>query len=124
MSQAILAHIFICTGPACTKETDRLEQAKPPIDARGLVARWKEHKLYRNIHLTLTGCLGQCSRANQISLLTSGEAIYLEGMDPVSDIDTLFDWAKECVEREELMRLPESLQSKRYQRLQACSIAV
>ncbi len=117
MSREILAHLLICTGPACSLDKNRSGEPKAPIDAKGLVARWKELRLYRGIHLTLTGCLGQCNRANQATLLSSEHVIYLEHLDRTIDMDDLVNWALCCVREERLNPLPPSLANKSYKRL-------
>jgi cobaltochelatase CobN len=120
MSTGTLAHLMICTGPACSDHVSRDGNGKPPINARGLVARWKAHRLYRSIHLTLTGCLGQCKRANQAVLLTSAATIYIERIEHDADADQLVNWGLACAEAGELLPLPPSLADKRYDRLVEC----
>lgn len=116
----MLAHLLICTGPACSRSEDRSGVNKEPIDTQGLVARWKALRLYRGIHLTLTGCLGQCNRANQATLLNSDKVIYLEHLSNNIDVDNLVHWASACVDEESLKPLPISLSNKIYKRL--CSL--
>ena len=117
MSREILAHLLLCTGPACSLDKNRSGEPKTPIDAKGLVARWKELRLYRGIHLTLTGCLGQCNRANQATLMSSQHVIYLEHLDSNIDMEHLVNWALCCVREERLNPLPASLANKSYKRL-------
>lgn len=121
MSQHILAHLLICTGPACTRCTDRDGHEKLPIDAKALVARWKKYRLYRGVHLTLTGCLGQCGRANQASLLSSGKVVYLEHLDHEADVERLVNWALRSINEDRLAPLPKALKRKCYQRLEPLS---
>ena len=121
MSFTLLGHLLICTGPACSNNTARDGGDKPAIDAKQLVAKWKEHRLYRFIHLTLTGCLGQCNRANQGALLTSGKILYLEHLESEADAEQLIQWALRCRDAQTLLPLPVSLERKNYQRLAPCS---
>ena len=123
MSTPLLAHLMICTGPACSERIGSDGADKPPIDVRGengLVARWKQHRLYRHIHLTLTGCLGQCGRANQAALLTGTQTIYLERLDHQADVDRLLHWALDCAAADRLLPLTRALQRRRYERLAIC----
>lgn len=113
---------MVCTGPACSNDESRDGCHKPPIDARALVARWKEHRLYRAIHLTLTGCLGQCGRANQALLLSDEDVMYLERIEHEADADRLVQWGLDCLEAESMLPLPVELKEKRYQRLMSCQV--
>ena len=113
-----LAHLFICTGPTCVAELDRQNISKIPIDTEQLKKAWKDNRLYGTIHLTFTGCLGHCNKANQALLITNDKAPqYFMRLEANGLIDVLVDWGKTAAKLGTLPPLPSILNEACYERL-------
>ena len=115
-----LAQVLICLGCCC----GRTDRGKPAVPVGWLKAQWKEHKLLRVIHLSISGCLGPCDIANVVSIVTPLQTIWLGNLTSETQYEALFDWALACAEVNQVLPLPVELQAFVFERFHAPPLSV
>ena len=98
--------IAVCNGCCC----GRIEKGNKEVPVQKLKQAWDEGNLGENVKLTISTCLGPCSR-NNVSLITvDDQRIWLGSLEG-EHYDSIIEWAQNIAENSEL---PESLKSQRF----------
>ncbi len=111
----VIAQVLVCLGCCCGNTA----KGNPPVPTDWLKAQWKERKLLKTVHLSVSGCLGPCDVKNVVLILTPRESIWLGGLDEQADYEALLQWATLCVKEERLFPLPSRLEWRQFNPLQA-----
>jgi len=85
-----------------------------PVD--WLKSQWKQHKLLRSVHLSISGCLGPCDVANVVGIVTPQRSLWLGGLADDGVYRTLFDWALHCAQADCVLPLPQELAAYEFER--------
>jgi hypothetical protein len=112
--RVVIAHVLVCLG-CCCGNTDK---GNPPVPVDWLKAQWKQRKLLRTVHLSISGCLGPCDVKNVVTILTPRETIWLGELLEQADYEELLQWATLCVREERLFPLPARLAHRQFNPLQ------
>lgn len=115
-----VGQVMICEGCCC----GRTDRGFPEIPKQRLKAEWKSRKLNKYVQLTISGCLGPCDLANVAWIIgSSGETIWLGGLDEQWQYDRLLEWASQCRSAGEFLPIPADLLRHRFCRFETPSAA-
>lgn len=115
-----LAQVLICLGCCC----GRTDRGRPAVPVDWLKAQWKQHKLLRSVHLSISGCLGPCDAANVVGIVTPLQTLWLGGLTDDASYRAIFDWALRCAEAERVLPLPPALTAFEFERFQTSTPAL
>lgn len=107
-----MAHVLVCVGCCC----GRTDRGKAPVPVDWLKSEWKQRKLLKEIHLSISGCLGPCDVFNVVSIVTPQQSIFLGGLNEQRHFDSLLEWAATSAAAGRLAPLPELLQELEFDR--------
>lgn len=113
--RSVIAQVLVCLGCCCGNTA----KGNPAVPTDWLKAQWKERKLLRTIHLSVSGCLGPCDVKNVVLILTPRETLWLGGLSEQADYEELLQWATLCAKEERLFPLPRRLEGKQFNPLEA-----
>ena len=101
------ARVTVCNGCCC----GRVEKGHNEVPINFLKAQWKEHNISEHVKLSISGCLGPCSKHN-VSLLSTREGrIWLGGLSEQSHYEAIIEWARDIALNEKDVKLPGILTS-------------
>lgn len=89
-ARPVLAQVLVCSGCCC----GRTEKGKPPVPVDWLKRSWKERKLHKSVHLSVTGCLGPCDLVNVAGILTADGQRWFGGVSGEAPYAALLEWAE------------------------------
>ena len=85
------ADVIVCSGCCCGNLQKGYDEV--PIDF--LQDLWQKNQLQDNAKLTISGCLGSCSKRNVAVLKTDDRLIWLGGLSSQLHYEALAGWASE-----------------------------
>jgi len=101
--------IAVCNGCCC----GRVDKGNKEIPVQKLKQAWKEKNLGNDVKLSISTCLGPCSR-NNVSLITiDSNRIWLGSLEE-EHYDSIIDWAQQISVNSEHTEIPENLKSQRF----------
>ena len=109
-----LAQLVFCQGCCC----GRTDRGRPELPVDQLKQIWKDEKLNRTVHLTISGCLGPCDLPNVALVILPEGNVWLGGMEGSEVYERLVVWARSCHAADETLPLPEELAPLRFERFQ------
>lgn len=74
-----------------------------------LRAEWRLRRLLKNVHLSISGCLGPCDVANVVKINSAQGEIWLGDLREFHQYHDLADWASACHQAGNVLPLPASL---------------
>ena len=101
----VIAHVMVCVGCCC----GNVEKRKPAVPEEWLKTEWRNRRLLKNVHLSISGCLGPCDVANVVKINSSDGEIWLGDLHEFHQYRDLVDWASACHRAGYVVSLPESL---------------
>lgn len=110
----VLAHVLVCSGCCC----GRTDKGRPAVPLDWLKQTWKRHRLHSSVHLSISGCLGPCDRANVVGIVSPHASVWLGGLVAQTEYEALLLWALAVAEAHSYMPLPPALLEKRLDRWQ------
>ena len=99
------ADVIVCSGCCCGNLQKGYDEV--PIDL--LQELWQKNQLEENVKLTISGCLGPCSKRNVAVVKTNQGLIWLGGLSNQSHYEALADWASEYSKNDSNTEIPGSL---------------
>ena len=103
----VIAHVSVCLGCCC----GNTQKGKPAVPEEWLKAEWRARRLLKNVHLSISGCLGPCDVANVVKINSAEGEIWLGDLREFHQYRDLADWASACHEAGSVLPLPASLAS-------------
>jgi cobaltochelatase CobN len=103
----VIAHVSVCLGCCC----GNTEKGKPAVPEEWLKAEWRSRRLLKNVHLSISGCLGPCDVANVVKINSVEGEIWLGDLGDFRQYRDLADWASACHQAERVLPLPLGLAS-------------
>ena len=85
------ADVIVCSGCCC----GNLQKGYDDVPIDFLQELWQKNQLEDNVKLTISGCLGPCSKRNVAVVKTNQGLIWLGGLSNQNQYETLADWASE-----------------------------
>ena len=101
----VIAHVSVCLGCCC----GNTKKGKPAVPDDWLKAEWRARRLLKNVHLSISGCMGPCDVANVVKINSSEGEIWLGDLCEFNQYRDLADWASACHRAGEVLPLPDSL---------------
>ncbi len=114
----VLGQLVVCEGCCCGQAS----KGHAPVPSTELKREWKERKLARAIHLTVSGCLGPCDVANVCAIVSRDGVTWIGGIKSAEPYRLLMDWAEASRAAGWLLPLPEALEGHRFARFDVVSI--
>jgi hypothetical protein len=105
----MLAQIGICQGCCCGNTS----KAHPPVPVEWLKREWKHRGLLKQVHLTITGCLGPCDVPNVVQITAGNETRWLCHLSTQDHYAELAAWAEKSRDAGRLLPLPAIFSSHR-----------
>ena len=102
----VIAHVSVCLGCCC----GNTNKGKPAVPDQWLKEEWRARRLLKNVHLSISGCLGPCDVANVVKVNSAEGEIWLGGLQEFSQYRDLVHWASACHRAERVLPLPSSLE--------------
>lgn len=106
------AQILVCLGCCC----GNVAKGNPSVPVEWLKAVWKQQKLHRTVHLTITGCLGPCDLLNVICIVTPQGDHWFGNITTDEPYRELHEWALRCRQQRMLLPLPALFEQFRFDR--------
>ena len=110
--------LFVCQGCCC----GNADRGFAPVPIGEFKDQWKQRKLRRRFHLTISGCLGPCTMANVVLLNFGGRSTWLHSIDAASDVTLIYDYAEAMLHAQRWLVPPPGLQGRHFQRYLVDSI--
>lgn len=107
-----LAHVLVCSGCCC----GRTDRGRPEVPVDWLKREWKGRRLLKQVHLSISGCLGPCDLPNVVCVVTPAGIAYLGGFTATAQYQLLLEWAESCSDAGQLRPLPAELAALRLER--------
>tara|TARA_B100000073_G_scaffold184085_1_gene152219 strand:+ start:1444 stop:1836 length:393 start_codon:yes stop_codon:yes gene_type:complete len=85
------ADVILCSGCCC----GNLQKGHDEVPIDFLQDLWQKNQLEDNVKLTISGCLGACSKRNVAVLNTDEGLIWLGGLSSQLHYEALAEWASE-----------------------------
>ena len=85
------ADVIVCSGCCC----GNLQKGNDEVPIDFLQDLWQKNQLEDNVKLTISGCLGPCSKRNVAVLKTDEGLIWLGGLSSQLHYEALAEWASE-----------------------------
>lgn len=104
-TRTVLGQVLVCVGCCC----GRPDKGKPSVPVDRLKTEWKQRKLLRRVHLTISGCLGPCDLVNVVCIVTPAGVTWLGGLACDEEYEALLEWATRSAEQGHLLPLPARL---------------
>ena len=101
----VIAHVSVCLGCCC----GNTEKGKPAVPDEWLKAEWRARRLLKNVHLSISGCLGPCDVANAVKINSAEGEIWLGDVQEFYQYRDLADWASACHQAGYVLPLPRDL---------------
>jgi predicted metal-binding protein len=111
----VAAQVLVCLGCCC----GRTDRGRPELPLDWLKAEWKAHGLLKTVHLTVSGCLGPCERANVVVLWTPEQSAWLGPLTTREDYQAVLEWAQDTTRTGSPAPVPASLTDRCFERWQA-----
>ena len=105
-------HLFVCNGCCC----GHTEKGFPALPLDDFKRQWKQRGIRRRLHLTISGCLGPCPLANVILLQFRGRSLWFHSINQPEDVSLIYDYVERMLLAETALDLPDSLQSRLFER--------
>ena len=106
------ADVIVCSGCCCGNLQKGYDEV--PIDF--LQELWQKNQLEDNVKLTISGCLGSCSKRNVAVLKTEDRLVWLGGLSSQLHYEALADWASEYSKNDSNTEIPGSLDCLQFTR--------
>ena len=104
------ARVTVCNGCCC----GRVEKGHNEVPINFLEELWEENNISEHVKLTISGCLGPCSKHNVSLLSTEEEKIWLGGLSEQSHYGAIIEWARDIAQNGKDVELPEILTSHQF----------
>ena len=102
--------LSVCNGCCC----GRVEKGHNEVPIDFLKKSWEENNLSEYVKLSITGCLGPCSKHNVTLLTTKEGRIWLGELQGQSHYEAIVEWARNISQDGKDAELPEILTSQRF----------
>lgn len=89
-------------------------RSEVPFDE--LKSLWKNYGFRKKVQLTVSGCLGPCDMHNVALLMSHRGQIWLGNLRERAEFEALAEWAHEVIQKGPEARLPNILESHRFER--------
>jgi cobaltochelatase CobN len=109
-TRLVLGQVSVCRGCCCGDVAD----GKPDVPVDWLKQEWKRCGLLKNVHLSISGCLGPCDLANVVNVSSAEREIWLGNITDFSQYRDLFGWALESKQSGRLLPLPRCFDDLRF----------
>jgi hypothetical protein len=106
----VIGHVSVCRG-CCCGDTLR---GKPEVPVEWLKREWRHRGLPKNVHLTISGCLGPCDLSNVVSISSTAGTVWLGSLHEFRNYAALLKWASASRGAGHLLPLPEELTEFRF----------
>jgi hypothetical protein len=101
----VIAHVTVCLGCCC----GNTEKGHPEVPVEWLKKEWRARRLLKNIHLSISGCIGPCDVANAAKINSPTGEIWLGNLNRFEQYCDLADWASASNQAARVLPLPRSL---------------
>jgi hypothetical protein len=101
----VIAHVSVCLGCCC----GNTQKGKPAVPEEWLKTEWRARRLLKNVHLSISGCLGPCDVANVVKVNSPEGEIWLGDLCDFNQYRELADWASACHQAGRVLALPRTL---------------
>lgn len=115
-----LAHVSICVGCCC----GRVDKGHPEVPTEWLKGQWKTRKLAKDVHLSISGCLGPCDISNVVSIGSAQGVTWLGLLHEADHYIQIVGWATDVAREQRLVPLPAALEPYVFERFRAAAVAV
>ena len=106
----VIGHVMVCSGCCC----GAVSRGKPEVPVEWLKREWRSRGLLKKIQLSISCCLGPCDLTNVVKVAGPANEVWLGNLHRFDQYATLVEWAEESKAAGELMPLPESFTSHRF----------
>jgi cobaltochelatase CobN len=110
--RALEGHLFVCKGCCC----GNVESGHPAVPLDRFKREWKERGIRKQVHLTVSGCLGPCSVANVVLLIFDGRSVWLHSINSEADVVEIYDYIERLLGRKVFEPPSGTLAGKVFQR--------
>jgi cobaltochelatase CobN len=86
--RVVEGHLLVCKG-CCCGNTDR---NVPPVPVDTFKREWKERGIRKQIHLSISACLGPCAVANVVLLIFQGSSVWFHSINSDTDVLAIYDY--------------------------------
>ena len=105
-------HLFVCQGCCCGNTARGF--APTPLDE--FKRQWKERRIRRRLHLTISGCLGPCTMANVVLLTFAGRSTWLHSINSAAVVTRIYDHAEALLRAGRWLPPAGELRGRQFQR--------
>ncbi|MGH9338300.1 MAG: (2Fe-2S) ferredoxin domain-containing protein [Acidobacteriota bacterium] len=111
-SRIVEGHVFVCKGCCC----GNIDRDFPAVPIEAFKSQWKSRGIRRQVHLTITGCLGPCNLANVVLIYFRGEPIWFQAINSEAQVSLLYDHIEQMLTAGRFLPLPHELARLRFDR--------
>lgn len=102
--------LMVCDGCCC----GRVEKGNETVPIEMLKAAWKEHELKEHVKLSISGCLGTCSKRNVALMMNVNQRIWLGELGSNENYTSLVSWARNIAKEGTVTELPDELKAHQF----------
>jgi hypothetical protein len=106
----VIGQVTVCVGCCC----GAVSRGKPEVPLEWLKEEWRNRGLLKNVHLTVSGCLGPCDLPNVVRISGPASEIWLGNIGAFRQYADLADWACRSKAAGMLLPLGDSFQQYRF----------
>jgi hypothetical protein len=102
----VIGHVSICSGCCCGNTA----KGKPEVPVEWLKKEWRARGLLRQVHLSISGCLGPCDVANVVTIANERGTLWLGKITEHGLYQSILDWALASRHANAMLALPRELE--------------
>jgi cobaltochelatase CobN len=118
--RVVEGHLLVCKG-CCCGNTDR---NIPPVPVDTFKREWKERGIRKQIHLSISACLGPCAVANVVLFMFHGSSIWFHSINSDADVIHIYRYIEQLLSAGSFKQPSGPLAEKVFQRYSTDAVCV